>query len=48
MGLASTRDINNSMSNSKSAVFNTVRLLFQYPIDTAVIARVQLGKNRSV
>jgi len=35
-GLASTRDINRSTSNSKPPVFTTGRLLFQYSTDTAV------------
>ena len=34
--LASNRDINKSISNSKSPIFTTGRLLFQYSTDTAV------------
>jgi len=35
-GLVSTRDINNSMSNSKWLIFTTERLLFQYCTGTAM------------
>jgi hypothetical protein len=43
-GLAFTRDIHKSVSNSKSHIFTTGRLLFQFSADTAV--ELFLGYSR--